>query len=288
MIFEHSHRQALRYAMPPLFTTIIALIACVLLVQPSHAGDKPFIIVQSTTSTQNSGLLDAVLPLFTDVSGIDVRVVAVGTGQAIRNAANGDGDVLLVHATDAEEAFVADGFGVARHDVMYNDFVLVGPADDPADVHGGSNIVAALSRIAQSRTRFASRGDDSGTHKAELRLWEAGNIDAQAHSGKWYRETGSGMGATLNVAIGMNAYVLTDRATWIAFGNKGNYEIMVEGDARLFNQYGVILVNSEKRPNVKAEEGQQFINWLTGNEGQSAIADFQIDGQQLFFPNAGS
>ncbi len=288
MIFEHTHRDSLHYAMPPLFRLIIALIACTLFMQPSHASDKPFIIVQSTTSTQNSGLLDAVLPLFTELSGIDVRVVAVGTGQAIRNAANGDGDVLLVHAKDAEEAFVADGYGVARHDVMYNDFVLVGPADDPASVHGGTNIVAALSLIAQSRTRFASRGDDSGTHKAELRLWEAANIDAQADSGKWYRETGSGMGATLNVAIGMNAYVLTDRATWIAFGNKGNYEIMVEGDSRLFNQYGVILVNSAERANHKANEGQQFIDWLTGNEGQSAIADFQIDKQQLFFPNAGS
>ena len=288
MIFEHTHRDSLHYAMPPLFRLIFALIACTLFMQPSHASDKPFIIVQSTTSTQNSGLLDSVLPLFTNSSGIDVRVVAVGTGQAIRNAANGDGDVLLVHAKEAEEAFVADGFGVARHDVMYNDFVLVGPANDPASVHGGTNIVAALSRIAQSRTRFASRGDDSGTHKAELRLWEAANIDAQADSGKWYRETGSGMGATLNVAIGMNAYVLTDRATWIAFGNKGNYEILVEGDPRLFNQYGVVLVNSKEHDNVKANEGQKFIDWLTGNDGQSAIADFRIDGQQLFFPNAGS
>ncbi len=251
----------------------------------SHA-DNPFIVVQSTTSTQNSGLLDVILPQFTETSGIDVRVVAVGTGQAIKNASNGDGDVLLVHAKPAEEKFVADGQGVQRFDVMYNDFVLVGPAADPAGIKGGSDIAAALATIAETRSTFASRGDDSGTHKAELRLWGMAKVDAQAASGKWYRETGSGMGATLNTATGMSAYVLTDRATWIAFGNKGNYEIVVEGDERLFNQYGVILVNPEKHANVKAEEGQSFINWLTGSEGQQAIAAFKIDGEQLFFPNA--
>lgn len=254
-------------------------------VTSSHA-DNPFIVVQSTTSTQNSGLLDVILPQFTDAKGIDVRVVAVGTGQAIKNASNGDGDVLLVHAKAAEEAFVEEGHGVQRFDVMYNDFVLVGPAADPAGIAGGSDIAAALATIAETRSTFASRGDDSGTHKAELQLWGMADVDAQAASGDWYRETGSGMGATLNAGTGMSAYVLTDRATWIAFGNKGDYQIVVEGDERLFNQYGVILVNPEKHANVKAEAGQTFIDWLTGSDGQMAIAAFKIDGQQLFFPNA--
>ena len=247
---------------------------------------KPYIVMQSTTSTQNSGLLDAILPRFTAKSGIDVRVVAVGTGQAIRNASNGDGDILLVHARSAEEQFVADGWGIQRFDVMYNDFVLVGPASDPADVSGNTNIVATLTTIATQQAIFVSRGDDSGTHKAELRLWQEAGIDAQADSGRWYRETGSGMGATLNVAIGMGAYTLTDRATWIAFGNKGDYKIVVQGDDRLFNQYGVILVNPEKHAAVKAEEAQLFIDWLLGTEGQQAIAQYTVDGQQLFFPNA--
>lgn len=252
----------------------------------AHAADKPYIIVQSTTSTQNSGLLDAILPIFTKVHGIEVRVVAVGTGQAIRNATNGDGDVLLVHAKSAEDKFIADGFGVKRFNLMYNDFVLLGPANDPADINGGDDITEALHSIALTQSLFASRGDDSGTHKAELRLWEASMVDARSASGKWYRETGSGMGATLNVAIGIGAYVLTDRATWIAFGNKGNYQIAVEGDHRLFNQYGVILVNPKKHANVKATAGQIFIDWLLGSDGQKAISNFSIDGQQLFFPNA--
>lgn len=245
----------------------------------------PFIVVQSTTSTQNSGLLDAILPGFEAETGIDVRIVAVGTGQAIRNATNGDGDVLLVHATGAEEKFVAEGWGVERFDVMYNDFVLVGPVDDPAGIGGGDDVVAALQAIAVAGAVFASRGDDSGTHKAEMRLWSAAGIDAV--SGDWYRETGSGMGATLNVAAGMGAYVLTDRATWIAFGNKAGLAVLVQGDARLFNQYGVILVNPVRHPSVRAEAGQQFIDWLTGPVGQAAIAAYRLDGQQLFFPNAG-
>lgn len=264
------------------------LVIAVLLSVPAKAiaADKPFIVVQSTTSTQNSGLLDGILPIFTQTSGIEVRVIAVGTGQAIRNAINGDGDVLLVHAKSAEEKFVSDGFGVKRFDLMYNDFVLVGPADDPATITGGKNITEALSRIAQTRSLFASRGDDSGTHKAEMRLWDAAELDAQSQSGEWYRETGSGMGATLNVGIGMGAYVLTDRATWIAFGNKGNYRIAVEGDPRLFNQYGVILVNPKIHENIKAEAGQMLIDWLLGPIGQKAIAEFTVDSQQLFFPNA--
>ena len=251
-----------------------------------YAKDTPFIVVQSTTSTQNSGLLDAILPAFSEEQGIEVRVVAVGTGQAIRNAANGDGDVLLVHAKSAEETFVEQGLGIERFDVMYNDFVLIGPENDPAGING-SDITDALSAIARTQATFASRGDDSGTHKAELALWASTGIDAPADSGRWYRETGSGMGATLNIAIAMGAYTLTDRATWIAFGNKGDYQIMVQGDDRLFNQYGVILVNPEKHPNVKAEEAQRFIDWLTGEQGQNAIGQYQVEGQQLFFPNAG-
>ena len=265
--------------------TLIAIALVATGLSSAHA-DNPFIVVQSTTSTQNSGLLDVLLPIFTQSSGIDVRVVAVGTGQAIKNASNGDGDVLLVHAKPAEEKFIEEGHGVERFDVMYNDFILVGPAADPAGIAGGNDIAAALAAIADTRSTFASRGDDSGTHKAEMNLWALANVDAQAASGDWYRETGSGMGATLNTGTGMSAYVLTDRATWIAFGNKGDYQIVVEGDKRLFNQYGVILVNPDKHDNVKAAEGQAFIDWLIGDTGQSAIADFKIDGQQLFFPNA--
>ncbi|MEM0944377.1 MAG: substrate-binding domain-containing protein, partial [Pseudomonadota bacterium] len=212
------------------------------------ASPAPFIVLQSTTSTQNSGLYDHILPIFTETSGIEVRVVAVGTGQAIRNATNGDGDVLLVHAKAAEERFVAEGHGIARHDVMYNDFVLIGPEADPAGLAGRSDAVAALQRIAETGATFTSRGDDSGTHRAELRLWAEAGIDPTTASGTWYRETGSGMGATLNVGIAMEAYVLTDRATWIAFGNKGGHRVLVEGDSRLFNQYGVIQVSPERHP----------------------------------------
>ena len=251
---------------------------------PATAAE--FIVVQSTTSTRNSGLLDHLLPRFTADTGIEVRVVAVGTGQAIRNARNGDADVLLVHAKSAEEAFVGDGFGVERFDLMYNDFVIVGPAADPAGVAGMNDAVSALGTIARARAAFASRGDDSGTHRKELELWREAGLDPSAASGDWYRETGSGMGATLNTAVGMAAYTLTDRATWIAFGNKGDATIHVEGDARLFNQYGVILVNPEKHPHVKARAGQVFIDWMLGPEGRSAIAAFEIGGQQLFFPNA--
>lgn len=262
-----------------------ALIGVLALAGIARAEDR-FIIVQSTTSTQNSGLLDAILPEFEAQSGVDVRVVAVGTGQAIRNATLGDGDVLLVHAKPAEEKFVTDGWGLYRLDVMYNDFVLVGPAADPAGIAGTSDIVAALNAIATAQVPFASRGDDSGTHKAELRHWGSAQVDVAADSGGWYRETGSGMGATLNVAQGMDAYALTDRATWLAFGNKGNHKILVEGDPKLFNQYGVIPVNPAKHPGLNAADGQLFIDWLTGAQGQAAIADFKIDGQQLFFPNA--
>ncbi len=246
---------------------------------------ESFITVQSTTSTQNSGLLDVILPQFEAAYGVEVRVVAVGTGQAIRNARNGDGDVLLVHARAAEDAFVAEGWGRDRIEVMYNDFVLLGPASNPVGV-SGKDIVTALDDIASAQAAFVSRGDDSGTHQAELRFWTETGVDVAAQSGGWYRETGSGMGATLNVAIGMDAYVLTDRATWIAFGNKGDHAVLVEGDPRLFNQYGAIVVNPARHPGVKAEEAALFVDWLTGPAGQAAIAAYRLNGQQLFFANA--
>jgi tungstate transport system substrate-binding protein len=251
-------------------------------------ADEKFIVVQSTTSTEQSGLFGHILPLFEEKTGIDVRVVAVGTGQAIKNARNGDGDVLFVHSKPDEERFVADGFGVKRFDVMYNDFVVVGPKSDPAWVAGTSDAAAALKKIAEAEAPFASRGDDSGTHKAELKLWQAAGVDPKAASGTWYRETGSGMGPTLNTAAGMGAYALTDRGTWLSFQNPGELEIAVEGDAKLFNQYGVILVSPEKHPNVKADLGQQFVDWIVSPEGQQAIASYKINGQQLFFPNANS
>lgn len=250
-----------------------------------HAA-APFIVLQSTTSTQNSGLFAAVLPEFTRSSGIEVRVVAVGTGQALKNARNGDGDVLLVHAKAAEEAFVTEGYGTARHDVMYNDFVIVGPASDPAGLRGLADAPAGLARIAAARVPFASRGDDSGTHQKERALWALAGVDPSSASGHWYRETGSGMGATLNTAVGMGAYTLTDRATWIRFANKGGLLILLEGDGRLFNQYGVIPVNPEKHPRTRVRESQIFVDWLLGPAGQAAIAAYRVDGQQLFFPNA--
>jgi len=249
-------------------------------------SDSPFIVVQSTTSTRDSGLFDYILPKFKEETGIDVRVVAVGTGQALKNAENGDGDVVLVHSKPDEEKFVASGFGVKRYDVMYNDFVIVGPADDPAKIAGLDDAPEAFKKIAEAKSPFVSRGDESGTNKAELRLWADAGIDPKPASGTWYREAGSGMGATLNTAVGTHAYTLADRGTWLSFGNKRDFKILVEGDPKLFNQYGVILVNPEKHARVKAKEGQEFIDWLIGPEGQSAIASFKIDGEQLFFPDA--
>ena len=263
----------------------IQVLAATLMATAALAADKS-IIVQSTTSTESSGLFGYLLPLFTAKTGITVNVVAVGTGQAIKNAMNGDGDVLLVHAKPDEEKFVADGYGVERFDVMYNDFIIVGPAGDPAGIIGSKDAPAALKKIAQAQATFASRGDNSGTHKKELELWKDAGVDVGAASGTWYRETGSGMGATLNTAVGMGAYALTDRGTWISFKNKGDYKIVVEGDPTLFNQYGVILVSPKKHPRVKAAEGQAFIDWILSDEGQQAIASFKIDGLQLFFPNA--
>jgi tungstate transport system substrate-binding protein len=268
----------------PGMTFALALLLAVM-VRPAVAAE-PSITVASTTSTENSGLFGFILPQFQHTTGIEVRVVAVGTGQAIKNAERGDADVLFVHHQPSEEQFVAQGFGVKRYEVMYNDFVLLGPPTDPAGVKRTQDIVAALKRIAAQAAPFVSRGDDSGTHKLELSLWEAAGIDVKPASGSWYREAGSGMGATLNTASGLDAYTISDRATWVSFKNKGRLAILVEGDPRLFNQYGVMLVNPAKHPHVKAKEGQAFIDWLISNRGQKAIADFRVDGQQVFFPNA--
>ena len=263
----------------------VAALLLITALAPAAAQDKS-ILVQSTTSTENSGLFGYLLPKFKEASGIDVKVVAVGTGQALKNAQNGDGDVVFVHAKDDEEKFVAAGWGVKRQDVMYNDFIIVGPANDPAKIVGSHDAVAAMTKIAETKAPFVSRGDDSGTHKMELKLWKTTGVDVKAASGSWYRETGSGMGETLNTAVGMNGYCLTDRGTWISFGNKADYKIVVEGDKKLFNQYGVILVNPEKHAHVKAKDGQAFIDWLVGKDGQKVIADYKINGEQLFFPNA--
>ncbi len=267
------------------FLTAIALCASMAFAAPGQAEDQS-IIVQSTTSTQNSGLFDYILPIFQKSSGIRVDVVAVGTGQAIKNARNCDGDVLLVHAKPAEEKFVSEGYGVKRFDVMYNDFVIVGPPDDPAGVSGHDEAAASLRKIADTKSIFASRGDDSGTHKKELSLWKKAGVDVKAASGSWYRETGSGMGATLNVSVGMAAYTMTDRATWIAFRNKGGFKVAVEGDKVMFNQYGIMQVNPVRCPNVETAAAKRFVDWIITKPGQSAIAAYKLDGQQLFFPNA--
>lgn len=265
----------------------LAMVAGLGLALGSQApAEESYITVSSTTSTENSGLFGHILPMFEEETGIQVRVVAVGTGQAIELARNGDADVLFVHHRPSEEEFVADGSGVERHEVMYNDYVIVGPADDPAGIRGRRDAVAAVQEIASAEAAFASRGDDSGTHRAELALWQEAGIDAAAVSGLWYRETGSGMGPTLNTAAGMDAYALTDRGTWLSFENRGDLEILVEGDPRLFNQYGIILVSPEMHPHVKADLGQQFIDWVISDKGQEAIGAFEINGEQAFFPNA--
>jgi tungstate transport system substrate-binding protein len=274
---QHHHRN--------LFA-VFAFSAFTVLAATAGRAEAPYITVQSTTSTENSGLFAYLLPLFTAKTGIDVRVVAVGTGQAIKNARNGDGDVLLVHSKADEEAFVAEGFGVKRTDVMYNDFVLLAPSSDPAKISGGKDAVAAFKSIAAASAAFVSRGDDSGTHKAEMKLWSEAGVDVKQASGTWYREAGQGMGATLNMAASLGSYVLSDRATWSSFKNKGDMVIAVEGDPRLYNPYGAVLVNPDRHPNVKAKEGQAFIDWLVSDEGQQAVAGFKINGEQQFFPNA--
>jgi tungstate transport system substrate-binding protein len=251
----------------------------------AFAQDKS-IVVSSTTSTTDSGLFNHLLPLFKKKTGIDVKVVSQGTGQALDTGRRGDSDVVFVHARAQEEKFVADGYGVRRYPVMYNDFILIGPKSDPAGVKGSKDITAALKKIKEKGAPFISRGDKSGTHSAELRLWKAADVDIVKDKGTWYKEIGQGMGAALNTASASNAYVLSDRGTWLNFKNRGDLDIVVEGDKRLFNQYGVILVNPEKHKNVKKAEGQAFIDWLISPEGQKAIADYKVNGQQLFFPNA--
>ena len=263
----------------------MAVVGALLLSSGAAAQDK-FIVVASTTSTEQSGLFSHLLPAFEKDTGIKVRVVALGTGQALDLARRGDADVVFVHDQPAEEKFVAEGFGVTRQPVMYNDFVLVGPKGDPAKIAGGKDILEALRKIAVARAPFVSRGDKSGTHAAELRYWKDAGVDLDAKKGAWYKDTGSGMGPTLNTASSMNGYVLTDRGTWLSFKNRGDLTILVEGDKRLFNQYGVILVNPAKHAHVKKDLGEQFIDWVVGQKGQAAIASYKIGGEQLFFPNA--
>jgi len=264
---------------------LIAAAALVVLTGPAVPQEKS-IVVASTTSTQDSGLFGHILPLFKAKTGITVRVVAQGTGQALDTGRRGDADVVFVHARPAEDKFVAEGFGVRRYPVMYNDFVLIGPSSDPAGVKGTKDIVAALRAIKDKGASFISRGDRSGTHQAELSLWKAAAIDIAKEKGPWYKEIGQGMGAALNTASASDAYVLADRGTWLSFKNRGALVIEVEGDRRLFNQYGAMLVNPQKHPSVKKELGQQFIDWLVSAEGQKAIADYKINGEQLFYPNA--
>lgn len=251
-----------------------------------QTGTTRFITVSSTTSTTDSGLFNHLLPAFQRATGIEVRVVSQGTGQALDTGRRGDADVVFVHARAQEERFVAEGFGVARKPVMYNDFVLIGPKQDPAGIKGSKDITAALQRIRERQAAFVSRGDRSGTHSAELALWQAAGVDIAQAKGPWYREIGQGMGAALNTSGAMGAYVLADRATWLNFRNRGDLGIVVEGDRRLFNQYGVILVNPARHAHVKREDGQRFIDWLTGPEGQRVINTYQINGEQLFFANA--
>jgi tungstate transport system substrate-binding protein len=266
---------------------VAAVLACALPFPPTTAQDK-FIVVASTTSTEQSGLFSHLLPAFEADTGIEVRVVAVGTGQALDIGRRGDADVVFVHDRVAEEKFMSEGMGVKRLPVMYNDFVLVGPRSDPAKVDGGKDILAALQKIAAAKVPFVSRADKSGTHAAELRYWKMAGIDIAAIKGPWYRETGTGMGPALNTAAGMDAYILADRGTWLSFKNRGSLDIAVQGDKRLFNQYGVMLVNPAKHPNVKQALGQQFIDWLVSARGQGVIASYKINGEALFFPNAGS
>lgn len=263
---------------------ILAIVVLASLSAPSLAQDQS-IVVASTTSTQDSGLFDYLLPIVKEKTGIEVKVLAQGTGQALDTARRGDADVVFVHAKSAEEKFLAEGYGLKRYPVMYNDFVIIGPKDDPAGIRS-KDVVTALQTIKAKATPFVSRGDGSGTHIAELKLWKAAGIDIAKDHGPWYKEIGQGMGAALNMASASNAYVLSDRGTWLAFKNRGDLAVLVEGDKQLFNQYGVMLVNPAKHPTVKKEAGQRFIDWLISPEGQSAIAGYKVNGQQLFYPDA--
>jgi tungstate transport system substrate-binding protein len=266
---------------------IFLALVCLMAAGTSAAAQERFITVASTTSTEQSGLFGYLLPLFAQRTGISVRVVALGTGQALDVARRGDADVVFVHDKAAEEKFLSEGFATKRHDVMYNDFIIVGPKSDPAKVSGSKDLLDALRKIAAAKAPFISRGDRSGTHAAELRYWKDAGVDLAAVKGDWYREIGQGMGPALNMAAASDAYVLSDRGTWLSFKNRRDLLIAVEGDRRLFNQYGVMLVNPAKHPNVKAKDGQAFVDWLISPDGQAAIAGYKIDGQQLFFPNAG-
>jgi len=266
---------------------VVGVFALIALISVGAEAQERFITVASTTSTEQSGLFGYLLPVFEQKTGIKVRVVAVGTGQALDLARRGDADVVFVHARAAEEKFLSEGHGVKRCPVMYNDFVLVGPKTDPAKVGRSKDVLEALGKIQTADAPFVSRGDKSGTHLAELDLWKAAAVDIDKAKGPWYRETGQGMGPALNTAASMNAYILADRGTWLSFKNRGDLTILVEGDKRLFNQYGVMLVNPAKHPNVKTELGQLFVDWLISPEGQKAIADYKINGEQLFYPNAG-
>lgn len=271
------------FRIPERILTTLGLL--LLALSPSSAQAQRAITVASTTSTEQSGLFKYILPKFTSSTGIEVKVVALGTGQALDVGRRGDADVVFVHDKEAEEKFVADGFSLKRQDVMYNDFVVVGPKSDPARA-SGKDIQAALRRIAAVKAPFISRGDRSGTHAAELRFWADSGLDLGAIKGDWYKEIGQGMGPALNTASAASAYVLSDRGSWLAFKNRGDLTIVVEGDQRLFNQYGVMLVNPAKHPQVKAADGQSFIDWLVSSEGQQTIAEYRIDREQLFFPNA--
>ena len=272
--------------MRSLFPGLAAALAAVLICCGAAAADEKFITVASTTSTEQSGLFGYLLPRFTEVTHIAIKVVAVGTGRALDIGRRGDADVVFVHDRPAEEKFLAEGFSTKRYDVMYNDFVIVGPKADPAHIAGNKDVTDALRKIAAAKAPFISRGDHSGTHEAELRLWKEAGVDLGAARGAWYREIGQGMGPALNMASGSNAYLLSDRGTWLSFKNRGDLAILTEGDKRLFNQYGVMLVNPAKHPGVKAADGQAFIDWLISPAGQNTIAGYKVGGEQLFFPNA--
>ena len=269
-----------------IFLCLITILASQVFIPWSANASERFIVVASTTSTENSGLYSFVLPRFSEQTGIEVRVVAVGTGQALHIAQNGDADVLLVHHRPSEDQFISQGYGVTRYDLMYNDYILVGPRDDPASVLSAANVIGAVQRIATNKSLFVSRGDDSGTHKKELELWNQSGIDTTKVGNGWYQETGRGMGGTLNMASALDAYTLSDRATWLKFGNKGRLDILFQSDPPLFNPYGIILVNPEKHPHIKTRDGQTFIDWMLSETGQTLIANYRILGQQAFFPTA--
>ena len=269
-----------------IFLCLITILASQVFIPWSANASERFIVVASTTSTENSGLYSFVLPRFSEQTGIEVRVVAVGTGQALHIAQNGDADVLLVHHRPSEDQFISQGYGVTRYDLMYNDYILVGPRDDPASVLSAANVIGAVQRIATNKSLFISRGDDSGTHKKELELWNQSGIDTTKVGNGWYQETGRGMGGTLNMASALDAYTLSDRATWLKFGNKGRLDILFQSDPPLFNPYGIILVNPQKHPHVKTLDGQTFIDWMLSETGQTLIANNRILGQQAFFPTA--